>query len=81
MAKWEEGRYGITNMRLARGFVQASVSSSVTGESGYVVRVNDSELKKRFENAEDAKRAAESFTRRVLEDALAELQSAGEETK
>lgn len=59
--EWSKEEYGGSNKRYMNGMVSGSVSWAISGEKGYVARIGNLTLKKRFEYMDDAKNAIDNL--------------------
>lgn len=67
---WVDGSFGLQKLTLVKGLITATVVWAVSGPSGYIARINDRPLKRRFEHIAEAKAAVEL----LLDKVAAELQ-------
>ena len=58
---WSKEEYGGSIKRYMGGMITGSVSWAISGGSGYVARVGNLTLKKRFEHMDDAKKAIDNL--------------------
>jgi len=58
---WSKEEYGGSNKRYMNGMVTGSVLWAISGDKGYVARIGNLTLKKRFKYMDDAKKAIDNL--------------------
>lgn len=72
--EWSEVEYGGCRKHYLNGIVTATISYAVTGEKGYIARIGNVSLKKRFEYMENAKEALDELVKNRCIDYLAKVE-------
>lgn len=62
------GNYGSYKKEYVPGLIHASLCWYITGEKGYVLRVNGTEFKKHFMDIEEAERVADRYIMKKLDE-------------
>lgn len=68
MSGFKAGRYGSFEKVYVQGMIKATLSWYITGEKGYVLRVNKTEFKKHFETVDAAERVADEYVMKAFKE-------------
>ncbi len=70
---WVETDYS-TKKKYIDGLIVANIAYAISGESGYVLRINGRTFKKRFASPDDAKPVADKYVEKRIAEHIAETE-------